>query len=268
MNGVIAPQVAIVEQHTSIALHGAPERRHAGIRPSSFPASGPPQHADDCWPQLSMQLPLHVPLGMQHWLLKQTPDEHEHEIGLPQPSSTCTLHWLPQLFLGEQQAVVDRLHSCPAGHPFDGHVIVPPQLSEMLALQRPAQVASVQHVLVLPLVVHFCPDGHAVVPFTPQLTVCVQLFWTELHWLLPHACVVDSAVHPHAPFMHAAPPAQVPQSTVLPQLSVVMPQRLSHQCGSETQMHVPSWAHPSPGAQGPVQFHMTPHESTPALQRF
>jgi hypothetical protein len=138
-------------------------------------------------------------------------------------------------------------------------------LSEIVVLQWPAQVASVQHVLLL---VHSWPAEHAVVPLTPQLIVWLQLFVTLLHWLEPHAICGLSGTQPHAPFVHVAPPAQAMQSIGLPQLSVVIPHRLSHQCGSGEQMHVPSAAHPSPGAQGPVHIHWVPHESDPGLQRF
>jgi hypothetical protein len=204
---------------------------------------------------LSWQLLLQVPSGTQHVLLVvHTPEEHVHETWLPHPSEAWTLHWLPQLLVGEQQSVVPRSQTCPDWQPLVGHDNIPPQLSEMFALQRPAHVASVQHVLTPPLVVHSCPAAHPVVPLTPQFTVCMQLFVTEPHWLDPQACAVVSAVHPHAPFMQASPPAQLLQFTMLPQLSVDMPQRLSHQWGFGAQMHVPSWAHPSPGAHVPVQF--------------
>jgi hypothetical protein len=237
--------------------------------PSSFPPSGPPQHVVSYCPQLSWQLLLHVPLGVQHMLpLHTSGDVQPHGTWLPHPSDALTLHEFPQLFVGVQQSVVARSQTCPAGHPFDGHERNPPQLSMIIALQRPAHVASVQHVKGLVLVLHCWPDGHKVVPLTPQFTVCMQLFSTELHWLLPHAIAGVSAEHPHAPLVQASPPSQPGHVTILPQLSVVMLQRLSHQCGSDAQMHVPSGAHPSPGAHVPVQFHVTPHESVPGLQRF
>jgi hypothetical protein len=142
---------------------------------------------------------------------------------------------------------------------------MPPQLSESIVLQRPAQVASVQHASLL---VHVWPALQLVVPFTPQLTVWLQLFVTLPHWSEPHASCELSGMQPHAPLVQVWPPLQSGHVIMFPQLSVVGPQRLSHQWGSGEQMHRPSGAQPSPGAQVPLQFHETPHESTPGPQRF
>jgi hypothetical protein len=135
----------------------------------------------------------------------------------------------------------------------------------MLVLQRPAQVASVQHVSP---VTQVSPAAHPVVPLTPQLIVCEQLFVTLLHCFAPQAICGLSGTQPHAPLLHDWPPAQPGHMTMFPQLSVDGPHRLSHQWGSETHRHRPSGVQPSPGAHVPVQFHVTPHESVPGLQRF
>ena len=63
------------------------------------------QRVDD-WPQLSRQLPLQVPFGVQHWVPSQT---------------------------------------SPAAQLFAGHERVPPQLSESVVLQFAPQVANEQH---------------------------------------------------------------------------------------------------------------------------
>ena len=130
---------------------------------------------------------------------------------------------------------------------------MPPQLSGMLTLQRPAHVASVQHVLGVARVRHSCPAAHPVVPLAPQFTGWLQLFITVPHSFEPHAALVLSAAQPQAPFVHVTPPSQPMQSIELPQLSLVCSQRSLHQLGSGAPMHRPSGVHPSPGAQLPVQ---------------
>jgi hypothetical protein len=146
-----------------------------------------------------------------------------------------------------------------------GHERVPPQLSEIVVLQRPWQVPSVQHESSL---MHFWPvPAHAVDPFAPQLTVWLQLFVVLPHALVPQAALVDSAVQPHELFVHVSPPAHMPQSMGLPQLSVVGPQRLVHHPGAVVHRHSPvdGWQ-PQPVGQLFAQFHSTPHESVPGAQ--
>ena len=95
----------------------------------------------------------------------------------------------------------------------------------------------------------------------------MQLLVAELHCFVPHATCVDSGVHPHALFVQVRLPLQAPQSMGFPQLSVVMPQRLSHQCGSVEQMQSPvTVLHPHPAGQLFMQTHCTPHESVPLAQ--
>jgi hypothetical protein len=135
----------------------------------------------------------------------------------------------------------------------------------MLVLQWPWQVASVQHESSL---MHFWPaPAQAVDPFAPQLTVWLQLFVALPHTLVPQAWLVDSAVQPHELLVHVRPPAHVPQSMGLPQLSVVGPQRLSHHPGAVAQRHSPvDGSQPQPVGQLFAQFHSTPHESVPGAQ--
>jgi hypothetical protein len=150
---------------------------------------------------------------------------------------------------------------------FTGQEIIPPQLSEIFALHLPLQVPSEQHVL---FGMQRWPAGHNCVPETPQLTFWLQLFVAELHCFAPHACCVLSAVQlPHVLFVHTRPPAHTPQSMGLPQLSVVIPQRPVHQVENLVQRHWPfAGLQPQPVGQLFGQFHLTPHESVPGLQRF
>jgi hypothetical protein len=98
------------------------------------------------------------------------------------------------------------------------------------------------------------------------LTACPQLFVAVPHCCMPHAgCGTQP---PQVLFVQATPPSQPPQSTAAPQLSLVMPQRLSHQCGSVEQMQRPSGVHPHPVGHGPAHIQYTPHESVPGPQRF
>jgi hypothetical protein len=81
------------EQQGSVAvLQVCPDGVQGGGPPLSI---GIVQHSDDCCPQLSMQFPLHVPFGTQHWPPLQTPDEHVQLVLPPQPSGTVMPHWLP-----------------------------------------------------------------------------------------------------------------------------------------------------------------------------
>jgi hypothetical protein len=70
--------------------------------------------------------------------------------------------------------------------------------------------------------------GHPAVPLTPQLTICPQLLVAWLHCMFPQATCVVSGTQLHAPFVQV-PPSHPPQSSMLPQLSVVIPQRPVHQ---------------------------------------
>jgi hypothetical protein len=109
--------------------------------------------------------------------------------------------------------------------------------------------------------------GHAVVWLAPQLTCCPQLFVTELHCCAPHDLLSESGTQPHALLTHAIPLEQVLQSICRLQLSVVMPQRFAHQCGSVPHMQSPLLGlHPQPVGQLSAQFHRIPHESTPGAQ--
>jgi hypothetical protein len=65
---------------------------------------------------------------------------------------------------------------------------------------------------------------------------------------LPHAVTSDSGTQPHTLLVHV-PLSQLPQSTVLPQLSVVVPQRPLHQFACDWQTHVFWDPHVSPVGQ-------------------
>lgn len=146
---------------------------------------------------------------------------------------------------------------------FAGQEIIPPQLSEMLVLHRLPHVARVQHVKFG--IKQRWPAAHA-----PQLTLWLQLLVAEPHCFVPHAsCVVSATQAPHVLFVHTRPPAHWPQSMLLPQLSFVTPQRPVHHVGNLVHMHwlLPG-TQPQPVGQLFGQFHWTPHESVPGLQRF
>jgi len=198
--------------------------------------------------------------GVQQLMLLQTwPAGQPQVTERPQPSKGVMPHWpLQGLGLGVQQFV--PLQTCPEGQLFDGQEIVPPQLSEIDVLQWPTQVASLQHV---ESGMQRWPAAHA-----PQLTFWLQLLVAEPHCFAPHAsCIVSAIQAPHVLFVHTRPPAHVPQSIGLPQLSFVIPQRPVHQFGNGVQMHWP-FRQPQFGGQLFGQFHWTPHESVPGLQRF
>jgi hypothetical protein len=65
--------------------------------------------------------------------------------------------------------------------------------------------------------------GQPAVPLTPQLTICPQLLVAWLHCRFPQAICVVSGTQLHAPLVHV-PPSHPPQSSMLPQLSLVIPQ--------------------------------------------
>jgi hypothetical protein len=123
--------------------------------------------------------------------------------------------------LGTQQSVAFRLHTCPLGQSFEGHVIDPPQLSEMVALHRPAHVARTQHVLVPMLVMHFCPEAQLIDPPAPQATVLPQLSSALPHSFEPHAAVFPSGAHA-SPESLPGPGASMPGASIAVLSTVVL----------------------------------------------
>jgi hypothetical protein len=79
----------------------------------------------------------------------------------------------------------------------------------------------VQHV---PSLRQSSPIGHAVVLFTPQLTVRLQLLVAWPHCSLPQACDALSGMQPQAFAVHA-PLSHSPQLIPALQLSTVLPHR-------------------------------------------
>ena len=262
----------------------------------------PPQPSDAVMPHW----PLHgLAFGVQQLPLKQTwPAAHVQLTEPPQPSEAMTPHWPLQLFFGVQQVALKQawpaaqpqvtgwpqpsvvephsplLHGLglgvqqfvlkqtwPDGQLFAGQEIIPLQLSETLVLHLLPHVPSLQQV---ESGMQRWPAAHAVVPERPQLTFWLQLLVAEPHCFAPHAsCVVSATQAPHVLFVHTRPPAHVPQSIGLPQLSFVIPQRPVHQLANLVHRH---WLvvglQPQPVGQLFGQFHWTPHESVPGAQRF
>lgn len=179
-------------------------------------------------PQLSTMLPqllpVHGSLATQHAPASHVPFVQLHDTAWPHESVT-----LPQLLpvhgLPAWHTQLVPWHVVPAGQ-LDGHVTGVPQPLSTLVWQRPLHtfVAGVQHA---PPSSHVAPLAHAVVPPAPQLTA-----WPHESIAVPHclpAQALPTGTHPHVFDVHVAPPSQVPQSTVRPQLSVVEAHRPSHQ---------------------------------------
>jgi hypothetical protein len=220
----------------------------------------PPQPSEGVMPHWPLQ---GLAFGVQQVELLQTwPAAQPQVTEPPQLSGAVMPHLPPQgLGLGVQQFVA--LQTWPEGQLFAGQEIIPLQLSEMLVLHRLPHVARLQHVKAG--IKQRWPAAHA-----PQLTLWLQLLVAEPHCFVPHASCVVSATHaPHVLFVHTRPPAHVPQSIGLPQLSFVIPQRPVHQFANLVHRHwLFTGLQPQPVGQLFGQFHWTPHESVPGLQRF
>ncbi len=129
------------------------------------------------------------------------------------------------------------------------------------ALPHAVALSGVQHV---PSLMQVWPLGHAVVLFTPQLTVRLQLSVTWPHCRFPQLADWPSGTQPHACAVHV-PPSHPPQSIPLLQLSTVLPHRPLHQStlGTHTQRF---WAlQVSPGSH-PLQVTICPQLSGPVPQ--
>jgi hypothetical protein len=171
---------------------------------------------------------------------------HEHLL-LVQPSDVRGSHQFLQETVCPQLSVVEpharRLHAVlsgaqqappdvhtPASGQVAGQGTFCPQLSVAFVLHLPAHAVTssgVQHVFP----VHTCDDEEQLpVPPTPQGTACPQLFVAVPHVLPLHVVASGSGMQPQEPAsLHVSPASHPPQSSGCPQLSVLGPQRFTHQ---------------------------------------
>jgi hypothetical protein len=130
------------EQHGTL-MQDAPGMPHMGGPLSTVLQQGRPQ--------LSRQLVvLQEPFGVQHVPpTRQTSlPAHAQVIDPPHPSLKVPPHRFPQV-AGVQPLQVVPLHTCGAGQLLAGQLSIPPQLSGIVTLHLPAQVAGVQQLLLL-----------------------------------------------------------------------------------------------------------------------
>jgi hypothetical protein len=172
-----------------------------------------------------MQVGLHeTPLGVQHWPWSQTSfPEHEQFIVCPQPSEKEP-QLLPQL-TGVQHDPCGS-HVCPEGQSGEHWINWPHPLSTEIA-QRPVHGLGlgVQHVPASASQTPLFTQS----PLTPQVTGCWQLSSACPHCRVAHGSPVGT--QPQVLFVQVVL-AQPPHGTMMPQLSLTMPQRPLHQVGS------------------------------------
>jgi hypothetical protein len=153
----------------------------------------------------------------------------------------------------------------PPGHA--GQRIDPPQLlvtcTWHLLPQEPA-LSGVQHVSASWR--HTSLDGQAVEPLTPQLTARPQLFVAWPHSLPAHVVAIVSGMQPHTLVKHETPASHDPQSTGLPQLSVVWSQRPLHQSARDWHWQTLLALHVSSVGQSSGQIRDSPQLSNDVPQ--
>jgi hypothetical protein len=103
------------EQHCALLRHAAPVSRHVPPSPPSSPPSRAGQQRELGTPQLLLQ-PLHVPFGMQHWLVRGSqvsPVWQPQVVMLPQ-AFVIVPHSVPaHVGVGQKQVFVLVLHVSP-----------------------------------------------------------------------------------------------------------------------------------------------------------